>query len=181
MTEQQNKGIEGWREMVCENCGFSGEIEPSGICWSSVCKGEYRNTPFPLTMEDWEKEFIEKGAELEHIRWAKWQNYLHTFLVWNNDIQMWTLPHEKKEWWDSEICTPYSMLTEKQKESDRKEVRQYIPLIRLLLSSAVSQALKEQIEDILAMQEIHMGDGGWVYQGDIKKYAISKGLLSNNK
>lgn len=92
---------------------------------------------------DW-KEFIEKGAELEHIRWAKWQNYLHTFLVWNNDIKMWTLPHEKKEWWDSEIRTPYSMLTEKQKESDRKETREYLPLIEKVLTSH-EQKVKETI------------------------------------
>jgi len=73
--------------------------------------------------------FIEKGANLEHIRWAKWQNYLHSFLEWSNEINAWALPNEKKEHWQRQIQTPYSMLSESEKESDRKEVRQYIPLL----------------------------------------------------
>lgn len=49
-------------------------------------------TPTTTNREDW----VEKFAEQEHIRWAKWQSYLHSFLTWNNDIQAWVLPHEKK-------------------------------------------------------------------------------------
>ena len=80
--------------------------------------------------EGWEKEFVEKGANLEHSRWAKWQNYLHSFLAWNDEIKAWVLPHEKKEHWDSQIRTPYSYLSEHEKEMDRKETREYLPLIR---------------------------------------------------
>lgn len=100
-----------------------------------------------MNTKEWEKEFVEKGAALEHERWARWQNYLHSFLTWNNDIQMWTLPHEKKEWWDSEIRTPYHMLNEIQKESDRKEARTYLPLIRSLLSSH-TQEIREKVEKL---------------------------------
>jgi hypothetical protein len=81
-----------------------------------------------------EKEFVEKGAELEHIRWAKWQNYLHSHLAWNNDIQAWVLPHEWKDRWQMQINTPYAMLTEKEKESDREQVRPYLPLIKRIMS-----------------------------------------------
>jgi len=98
---------------------------------------------------NWEEEFIEKGAALEHARWARWQNYLHTFLVWNNEIQMWTLPHEKKEWWDSEIRTPYSQLTEKQKESDRKEVREYLPIINKIITHTTEQTARQTREEVL--------------------------------
>lgn len=115
---------------------------------------------------DWENDFIEKGAELEHIRWAKWQNYLHSFLVWNNDIQMWTLPHEKKEWWDSEIRTPYSMLNEKQKESDRKEARTYLPIIKSLISQTERNIVRE------IYLEISKGYENF----DIEEYAKSKGI-----
>ena len=82
-----------------------------------------------------EKEFVERGAELEHIRWAKWQNYLHSYLTWNNDIQAWVLPHEWKDRWQMQINTPYQMLSEKEKESDREQVRPYLPLIRSIMSS----------------------------------------------
>lgn len=88
---------------------------------------------------DWREDFIEKGADLEHSRWAKWQNYLHSFLTWYDEVKGWVLPHDKKEWWDSEIRTPYAMLTEKQKESDRKETREYLPLVEKILISHLSE------------------------------------------
>jgi len=33
-----------------------------------------------MTKEEtnWEEEFVEKGADLEHTRWAKWQKYFHS-------------------------------------------------------------------------------------------------------
>ena len=115
--------------------------------------------------EEFDKEFVEKGAELEHIRWAKWQNYLHSFLTWNDEIKGWVLPHEKKEWWDSEIRTPYAMLTEKQKESDRKETREYLPLIKSFHATTISlllNSLKEEIGGIKTSKEydamVKMGD-----------------------
>jgi glycerophosphoryl diester phosphodiesterase len=72
---------------------------------------------------------------MEHIRWAKWQNYLHSFLKWNEENYGWILPHEQKDRWQTQIQTPYSMLSEKEKESDRKESRNYIPF---LISSQIS-------------------------------------------
>lgn len=162
MNNQDNKGIEH-DKYNCEECRNN--------------MTDSYTSPTPIeqgSMEEWEKEFVERGAELEHIRWAKWQNYLHTFLVWNNDIQMWTLPHEKKEWWDSEIRTPYSMLTESQKESDRKETRQYIPLIRHTHTTAVNKALEEQLREMIKITEKGF-DCTCVYY--VKDYAKSKGLL----
>lgn len=79
--------------------------------------------------EEWEDNFIEKAAQLEHIRWAKWQNYLHSFLSWNIALEAWVLPHVWKYRWQMQINTPYQMLSEKEKESDRKEARAYLPLI----------------------------------------------------
>lgn len=31
------------QDKVCENCGFSGQITDEGVCWSSKCKGNYKN------------------------------------------------------------------------------------------------------------------------------------------
>lgn len=91
----------------------------------------------------WEEKFIEEGARIEHERWAKWQNYLHSFLEWNNDLKAWVLPHEKKDRWQRQVNTPYSMLSEQEKESDRKEVRTYLPMIRKVVESAEKQATEE--------------------------------------
>ena len=105
-------------------------------------------------IEEGEKEDLEYFAELEHIRWAKWQNYLHSFLVWNNDIQDWVLPHEKKEHWQSQINTPYQLLSEKEKDSDRDQV---IPYLKRFSSRQIS-LIKMIDEEIVNKVEIKIND-----------------------
>lgn len=91
---------------------------------------------------------MEKLADVEHVRWAKWQNYLHSHLTWNNELQAWVLPHEWKARWQTQINTPYSMLSEKEKESDREQVRPYLKLIK-----TKAQALIRQTLDPISNQE----------------------------
>lgn len=55
---------------------------------------------------------IEKLASLEHDQWAHWTGYML-----NN------LTPENIERWKRQIKTPYSQLTEKEKESDREWAR----------------------------------------------------------
>lgn len=93
------------------------------------------------------EEFIEKGAALEHARWAKWQNYLHSFLTWNDELKAWVLPHEQKDRWQCQINTYYDMLSEKEKESDRKEVRQYLPLIDKIIALAHQSGREEGFKE----------------------------------
>lgn len=105
------------------------------------------NTTLTL-IEQADKEFVEKGAALEHARWARWQNYLHSFLTWNDGVKGWVLPHEKKERWQGQLSTYYGLLSEEEKESDRKETRNYLPLThQLLLSIAKEEVsrLKERM------------------------------------
>jgi len=80
---------------------------------------------------EWEKEFIEKGADLEHKRWARWHQYCRT---------IWTPEMIKR--WDRQSRTPYIALSEKEKESDRKEVRKYLPFIHQLLAEQKAEILK---------------------------------------
>jgi hypothetical protein len=106
---------------------------------------------------------IERLAALEHERWAKWQNYLHSFLTWNNDIQAWVLQHEWKDRWQMQINTPYAMLSEKEKESDREQVR---PYLKLLQSQAeeyerekmeMAKELFKVLEDLNTDRELNAG------------------------
>lgn len=89
------------------------------------------------------KEFVEKGADIEHDRWARWQKYLHSLCTPHiiNSLNTETRQYEEiktgglvisKErviHWEKEIATPYSKLAEELKEYDRKETRNYLPLI----------------------------------------------------
>lgn len=103
------------------------------------------------TQQEEMNNILEKFAEQEHIRWAKWQNYLHSFLTWNNDIQAWVLPHEKKEHWQRQIQTPYSMLSEKEKDSDREQVKPYLAFLQSEISLAVAQREKEMLENMMVI------------------------------
>ena len=97
------------------------------------------------------EEFIEKGANLEHDRWVRWQKWCHRILRENCPS-----PELEKvlERWDRQIATPYSELSEQEKESDRKETRNYVPLLKSYqseLEKAVREKIIENFEGIKAM------------------------------
>ncbi len=97
-----------------------------------------------MTKEEIIKEFIEKGAKLEHIRWARWQIWYHKVLRENCPS-----PELEKVLarWDRQIATPYSELSEAEKESDRKETRNYLPLLEKALAQQ-KEELVEKIEEL---------------------------------
>jgi len=82
---------------------------------------------------DWEQEFVETGAALEHERWARWQAYVFSRCLRNPDGSM-TMSREDVERWRKQIETPYGQLSETEKESDRKESRSYLPLVQAAIS-----------------------------------------------
>ena len=83
-----------------------------------------------------EKAFVEAGADLEHQRWARWQSYFYL-----NDTS------ENRDRWNRQIKTPYSKLSEQEKESDRQETRNYLPLLRQAITSLVEE-LEGEVRDL---------------------------------
>lgn len=81
-------------------------------------------------------KLLELLSDLEHKRWANWQKYVHEKCSKNPDGSL-TIPKESVEWWESEIATPYKDLTEAQKESDRREVREFLELAIEYLSEKI--------------------------------------------
>ncbi|MCA9302199.1 hypothetical protein H6802_00320 [Candidatus Nomurabacteria bacterium] len=64
------------------------------------------------------KEMLERLAELEHRQWATWMKYM-----------LKNLTSENIEKWKKQADTPYKDLTEKEKDSDRnwaKEVQKIL-------------------------------------------------------
>jgi hypothetical protein len=88
----------------------------------------------------WEKDFVEAGAVLEHDRWARWQKYM--FSKGHKDHEFFMIPIKLWERWQRQIDTPYAELSDEEQESDRKETRNYLSLIR----STVEAAKKEGYE-----------------------------------
>jgi len=83
-----------------------------------------RETPSRETLS----ALTERLAEIEHNRWRHWQRYLHGQCNRGGDGAL-TIPSDLVARWERQIATPYESLTEKEKESDREQVRKYLPAV----------------------------------------------------
>ena len=86
-----------------------------------------------------EREFVEKGADLEHQRWSQWQEYCHK--IYRSGKFGEFMPR-----WEQQIATDYQDLSVSEKESDRREVRTYLPLLRQT-SVALIEGVIEMVEN----------------------------------
>lgn len=60
----------------------------------------------------------EKLADLEHEQWSHWTKYMLDNLTFENAVK-----------WNKQINTPYSKLSEKEKDSDREWANKVIKII----------------------------------------------------
>ena len=79
-----------------------------------------------------EEDIVEALADLEHERWSSWMEYLFEVSTENEDGSV-TIPSDKVERWQRQIDTPYDDLSDKEQESDRKEARKTIALLKSVL------------------------------------------------
>lgn len=67
------------------------------------------------------RKALEALAALEHERWSHWQRYLHEQCESNSDGSL-TIPADLVNRWKRQMATPYQLLQEKEKKSDREVV-----------------------------------------------------------
>lgn len=78
-------------------------------------------------------DLLEKLSAIEHTRWAHWQQYLHSKCERRPDGAL-VISAALADRWEAQIDTPYSELSEVEKESDREQVRRYLPVIASALN-----------------------------------------------
>lgn len=88
---------------------------------------------------------VEQLADIEHQRWADWQRYCNKVLRARATDER-TL-EERLQYWDKQINTPYSMLSEREKEEDRKQVRRYLPIVESLITLEVEKSYDKGYKD----------------------------------
>lgn len=101
-------------------------------------------------------DFVEKGADLEHDRWSRWQKYMMSKMVEEERFENgqhfktgnYILPKEFVERWFRQIDTSYKDLSEPEKESDRKETRNYLPLLTTALTLAYEQGVAWELSKL---------------------------------
>ncbi len=74
-------------------------------------------------------ELLETLASIEHERWAHWQRYMHSKCIPQTDDGALLIPADLVTRWEKQANTRYSKLSNQEKESDREQVRRYLPLI----------------------------------------------------
>lgn len=85
---------------------------------------------------------VEKLADLEHKRWSHWMKYLFSLCEMQEDGSA-IIPLESVKHWKRQIDTSYADLSEKAKESDRKEARRTIELVTNYVDNIVSRTQGE--------------------------------------
>ena len=83
-------------------------------------------------VDDLLNNLLEPLAAVEHDRWAHWQRYMHSKGMAQPDGSL-LLPADLIARWEKQIRTNYADLTEEERESDREQVRKYLPLIAAAL------------------------------------------------
>ncbi len=119
-----------------EYCDLSNK-EPTKACYDQLLP---KNESMP--QQNWKEELIEKFAEIEHERWSKWQKYMHSKCMPTADDGIYQIGEEFVARWNRQINTPYSNLSEEEKQSDRDQVIPYIIHIETLFA----QQKKEIVE-----------------------------------
>ena len=120
------------------------------------------------------EKLTEKCAEIEHTRWAKWQNYMHSHVYDSSQSinpHLKVIPTELYNRWERQIATPYSELSEKEKESDKDQVQMYLPEVIQTIISLYEQELKEIPEEREIPIPYYSGVHGYQdqYERDVNK------------
>ena len=77
---------------------------------------------------------VDALAAIEHERWSHWQHYMHSKCIPQGQDGGLLIPADLVRRWERQMATAYSNLPEAAKESDREQVRKYLPLIIAALS-----------------------------------------------
>ena len=84
-----------------------------------------------MTQEQIEKALrgcVEELASQEHARWSHWQKYLHGKGERQEDGSL-LLSADLVHRWEKQACTEYANLSPEEQESDREQVRKYLPIL----------------------------------------------------
>ena len=73
-------------------------------------------------------ELLDALAAIEHERWAHWQRHMHDQASKQSDGSL-VIPANLVARWEKQIDTDFVSLSDEEKESDREQVRKYLPLI----------------------------------------------------
>ncbi len=96
-------------------------------------------------------ELREQLAAVQHEIWAHWMRYMFTCGQFGPDGS-WTMPTDKVERWQRQMSTPYSDLTDKERESDRHQADKVLAVVSADLAAAKARIVAVEAQ-LAAVQE----------------------------
>ncbi len=75
-----------------------------------------------------DNERREALSDISHDIWSHWMRWMFSVGAFNADGS-WTMPAEKAERWQRQMNTPYSELTERERESDREQADKILAVL----------------------------------------------------
>ncbi len=91
-----------------------------------------------------QQELVEELSHYEHASWAGWMKYLFSKCIKIPDYDGLLIPLESVIWWERQANTQYKDLSEREKESDREEVRKILPVIEKYFLSSPQDPKEER-------------------------------------
>jgi hypothetical protein len=76
---------------------------------------------------------VDDLAAIEHERWSHWQRHIHSKATKQPDGSLIIAP-ELVARWEAQINKNYKEMTAEEQESDREQVRRYLPIILAALN-----------------------------------------------
>lgn len=143
-------------------------------CSACAGTGLKKVSPMPDTKTTMEERLLEKMAAIEHERWAKWQKYMHSRILPTEHDSLMQIGSEWVERWNRQINTPYSELSEAEKESDREQVRPYLALLTEERRLAQKELLQEFYDECVLHTPLKLSetsqsdyDKGYIFYQDM--------------
>lgn len=88
----------------------------------------------PSEFSDLLESLVDQLAAIEHERWAHWQSYMHSKGLREPDGSL-SIPANLVGRWERQFELNYDELSDEEKESDREQVRRYLPILKEAFSS----------------------------------------------
>ena len=123
-----------------------------------------------------QEKIIEHFANLEHKRWSKWQKYFFSKCQTKPQSEVGgmddryvylALPKDLYDRWNRQIETPYSELSEQEKQSDKNEVMPYVNWHKQSLKQFIDGLVEREEKNIEKVRrELHDGmlfyESNWI-------------------
>lgn len=99
-------------------------------------------------------EIRERLAKEIHSIWSHWMKHLFSKAVWRDGEHF--IPKESFDRWWRQMKTPYDLLSEKEKESDRHQADKLLPLLQGTVRDAEINAVRNFYEQVCKRAEAKM-------------------------